>query len=162
MNATHFHLLLNHFPIIGTLLSTIIIIYGFITKDLKIKLLSSYLTLTLTLIAIPVYLSGEPAEEQVEGITGISESSIELHEDAAAFAMILMVITGITALSTMVITKVKPHLAKRAYLMLLLCCILSFTGMARAGYLGGKIRHTELTSNNQQHAPQQHEAEEED
>jgi uncharacterized membrane protein len=68
MNATHFHLLLNHFPIIGTLIGTIILVYGFITKELKIKILSAYIIAAMALLAVPVYLTGEPAEETVEHI----------------------------------------------------------------------------------------------
>jgi uncharacterized membrane protein len=58
MDATHLHLLLNHFPIIGTLIGTVIIIYGFIKNESKIKELSAYIIAAMALIALPVFLLG--------------------------------------------------------------------------------------------------------
>jgi uncharacterized membrane protein len=153
MNATHFHLLLNHFPIIGTLIGTIILVYGFITKELKIKILSAYLIAAMALVAVPVYLTGEPAEETVEHISGISETSIELHEEAAEFAIVMMSITGFLALISIVVSKIKPALTLRVCYVLLLFSTISFAAMARVGYLGGKIRHTELNDNITKTAP---------
>jgi uncharacterized membrane protein len=153
MNATHFHLLLNHFPIIGTLIGTIILVYGFITKELKIKILSAYVIAAMALVAVPVYLTGEPAEETVEHISGISETSIELHEEAAEFAIVMMSITGFLALISIVVSKIKPALTLRVCYVLLLFSTISFAAMARVGYLGGKIRHTELNDNISKTAP---------
>jgi uncharacterized membrane protein len=153
MNATHFHLLLNHFPIIGTLIGTIILVYGFITKELKIKILSAYVIAAMALVAVPVYLTGEPAEETVEHISGISETSIELHEEAAEFAIVMMSITGFLALISIVVSKIKPALTLRVCYVLLLFSTISFAAMARVGYLGGKIRHTELNDNITKTAP---------
>lgn len=153
MNATHFHLLLNHFPIIGTLIGTIIIIYGFIANELKIKILSAYIIAAMSLIAVPVYLTGEPAEESIEHIKGISENSIELHEEAAEFAFILMSITGIVAIISIIVSKQKPALTHKTLFVLLIFSFFSFAAMARVGYLGGKIRHTEINGNVSPQAP---------
>jgi uncharacterized membrane protein len=153
MNATHFHLLLNHFPIIGTLIGTIILVYGFISKELKIKILSAFVIAAMALIAVPVYLTGEPAEETVEHISGISETSIELHEEAAEFAIVVMSITGFLALMSILVSKIKPALTIKAFYVLLVFSFISFAAMARVGYLGGKIRHTELNENISKTAP---------
>jgi uncharacterized membrane protein len=164
MNATHFHLLLNHFPIIGTLIGTIILGYGFIAKEIKIKILSAYVIAAMALIAVPVYLTGEPAEETVEGISGISETSIELHEEAAEFAIVIMSITGFLALIGIIASIIKPTLTHKVFYVLLILSIFSFAAMARVGYLGGKIRHTELNENIVKSAPSNNpeEREEED
>jgi uncharacterized membrane protein len=146
MDATHLHLLLNHFPIIGTLIGTVIIIYGFIKNESKIKELSAYIIAAMALIALPVFFTGEPAEESIENIAGIAESAIELHEEAAELAIILMSLTGLIALISLIVNKFKPALANKFYVVVLLFSILSFVSMARVGYLGGKIRHTELNT----------------
>ncbi len=152
MNATHFHLLLNHFPIIGTLIGTIILVYGFITKELKIKILSAYVIAAMALVAVPVYLTGEPAEETVEHISGISEINIELHEEAAEFAIIMMSITGLLALISVIISKKIPAQIHKTFFVLIIFSFFSFAAMARVGYLGGQIRHTELNDNVSQNA----------
>jgi uncharacterized membrane protein len=153
MNATHFHLLLNHFPIIGTLIGTIILLYGFISKTLRIKILSAYLIGAMALIAVPVYLTGEPAEETVQHIIGISAINIELHEEAAGLAILLMSITGVLAIIGIITTYKFPGQIHKTFFVLIIFSFFSFASMARVGYLGGKIRHTELNDNNQvQHA----------
>jgi|APLak6261662433_1056034.scaffolds.fasta_scaffold00608_2 uncharacterized membrane protein len=154
MDATHLHLLLNHFPIIGTLIGTVIIIYGFIKNESKIKELSAYIIAAMAIIALPVFFTGEPAEERIENIAGIAESAIELHEEAAEFAIILMSITGLFAIVSLIVAKIKPAVSNKFFVVVLLFSILSFISMARVGYLGGKIRHTELnTSTTNQSLP---------
>lgn len=123
------------------------------TNVLKIKILSAYIITVMSLIAVPVYLTGEPAEETVEHINGISENSIELHEEAAEFAIILMSITGALALISIIVSKLQPAIAHKTFFVLLVFSFFSFAAMARVGYLGGKIRHTELNEIVSQKAP---------
>lgn len=144
MNATHLHLLLNHFPIIGTLIGAIIIIYGFIKRDPKIKNLASLLIVIMSLIALPVFFTGEPAEEYIENIQGISEATIEKHEEAAEFAIVIMSITGFLALLSLFFNKIKPEFGNKFSWIVLVMTIVSFISMANVGFYGGKIRHTEL------------------
>jgi hypothetical protein len=37
MNATHIHLLLNHFPVIGTLIGSGLLLWGIVKKQDNIK-----------------------------------------------------------------------------------------------------------------------------
>ena len=66
MDASHIHLLLNHFPILGTLIASGILLWGIYQKNHAIKMLAAALLVAMALIAIPVYLTGEPAEETFE------------------------------------------------------------------------------------------------
>ncbi|MBK8608515.1 MAG: hypothetical protein IPL84_00780 [Chitinophagaceae bacterium] len=101
MNQTHIHLLLNHFPIIGTLIGSCLLLWGIIKKNGQIKSISAFVLAAMALIAIPVFLTGEPAEESVEHINGVSEKMISLHEEAAEIAIWLMGITGIISLAAL-------------------------------------------------------------
>lgn len=144
MNTTHLHLLLNHFPIIGTLIGSSLMLWGIIRNQTNIKTTSSILLVLMAIIAIPVYLTGEPAEESVEKLPGVLESMIELHEDAASLAIWLMGITGIVALWALFLERRKSKIAKNAFLATFLFAVICFAAMARTGYYGGQIRHTEL------------------
>ena len=147
MNATHIHLLLNHFPIVGTLIGSCLLMWGIIKNQNNYKAIASFILLMMAIIAIPVYLTGEPAEESVEKLAGVSESIIEQHEDAAAFAIWLMIITGAAALIAMVSKWQKHRLTKIAYVSVFILSVLSFSSMALTGYYGGMIRHSEINSN---------------
>ena len=98
MNATHFHLLLNHFPVVGTLIGSLLLLWGIIRKQNTIKSVAAVILAVMAALAIPVFLTGEPAEESVEDLPGVSEALIGLHEDAATIAIWLMGITGLASL----------------------------------------------------------------
>ncbi len=147
MNSTHAHLLLNHFPVIGTLIGTMILLYGLLIKNINIQKVSLATIVVMTLIAIPVFLTGEPAEEAVENLPGVVESIIESHEEAAEVAFWVMMLTGVFALITLGLQIVNNPFSKTFVLIALISGIVSFGLMGRTAYLGGQIRHTEIRSN---------------
>ena len=147
MNSTHAHLLLNHFPVIGTLIGTMILLYGLLIKNINIQKVSLATIGVMTLIAIPVFLTGEPAEEAVENLPGVVESIIESHEEAAEVAFWVMMLTGVFALITLGLQIVNNPFSKTFVLIALISGIVSFGLMGRTAYLGGQIRHTEIRSN---------------
>ena len=146
MDATHLHLLLNHFPVIGTLLGIGVMIYGYITTSTEVKKAALWTWAAMAVIAIPVFLTGEPAEESVENLPGVSEAIIEAHEEAAELALWLMEALGALSLLTLAFFKIKPAMSKSLMLVSMLLGLATFAAMARTGYLGGQIRHSEIRS----------------
>jgi uncharacterized membrane protein len=146
MNQTHFHLLLNHFPIIGTLISTVLLMWGLYKKQLNIQKAAAVTFVIMALIAIPVYLTGEPAEESVERLPGVSEAMIELHEEAASIAIWIMELTALVSIAALFFAWRKSRFAATLFMFVMALSLLSFAAMARTGYYGGQIRHTELNT----------------
>lgn len=146
MDATHLHLLLNHFPIIGTVLGVGLMAYGYLTSSDQVKKSALWTWFVMALIAIPVFLTGEPAEESIEGIAGVSEGLIEEHEEAATVAIWLMEALGLLSLVALVFSKTKDSLSKPLVLVSTVLGLVVFGAMARTGYLGGQIRHSEIRS----------------
>jgi hypothetical protein len=146
MNSTHFHMLLNHFPIIGTLIGSGLLAWGILKDQQNLKSTAAVILSLMAIIAIPVYLTGEPAEESVEKLPGVADSMISLHEDAATLAIWLMGITGVAALIALLLAFQKKAIAKIAYLATFIFSLICFAAMARTGYYGGQIRHTEISS----------------
>lgn len=153
MDTTHLHLLLNHFPIIGTFMGSTLLLWGFIKKQDSIKSGAAAILSVMAVIAVPVFLTGEPAEESVENLPGVAEAMISLHEEAAEIALWLMGITGLASLLSLLFAWQKRKTANAMYITSLLLSLICFAAMARTGYLGGQIRHSEIrtgTSNGQQ------------
>ncbi|MBK8561888.1 MAG: hypothetical protein IPN76_00650 [Saprospiraceae bacterium] len=146
MDATHLHLLLNHFPIIGSLLGVGVMAYGYLTSSEQVKKTALWTWAFMAAIAIPVFLTGEPAEESVEGIASVSESLIEEHEEAATIAIWLMEALGMLSLVTLIAGWGKERLSKPLVLVATVLSLATFGAMARTGYLGGQIRHSEIRS----------------
>lgn len=147
MNYTHLHLLLNHFPIIGTLIGTVFLLYGIWKGNLSIQQISLTTILLMALIAIPVFLTGEPAEESVENLPGVIKSIIEAHEEASEIAFWTLIAAGFVSLVSLVMQKLQNKIAKTFVALSFLLSVITSGLMIRTGYLGGQIRHTEVRSN---------------
>ena len=144
MNLTHLHLLLNHFPIVGTLIGGLVLVYGVFRNQSQAKIIGSMIIVIMTIIAIPVFFTGEPAEESVEHLQGISKSLIHEHEEAAELAIWVMGLAGLLSLASLFMHWKQSTWSNKLFILAMLVAILSFFSMAWVGNLGGKIRHTEL------------------
>lgn len=145
MNAAHLHLVLNHFPIIGTAIAIFVLIIGIMKKSDDVKKVSVLILILTALITIPVYLSGEDAQAKIEGnYDDVDESFIDSHEDFALYSFIAMDIAGAIGLIAMFLyKKPKPLPNSFAYFMLVLLFIVNGM-MAYTANLGGKIHHPEI------------------
>ncbi len=144
MNSTYLHLLLNHFPIIGTLMGSGLLLWGIIKKQAQTQSVAAGILFLMAIIALPVYLSGEPAEETVENLPGISETMMELHEESANLAIWIMGITGIISLVAIILHRQKHAFSGKAYLLAFILSVVTFGAMVQTGYYGGRIRHSEI------------------
>ena len=144
MNPTHIHLLINHLPVIGSLLGCIVLFYGIWTKS-QPTLVAAYLVLLISAAGGGIaYFTGEPAEETVEKLAGINEAAIEEHEEAAKFAIWGFILMGAAALVGLFLSGRSVVTRGRYAIAVMIITLLSFGLAARTGYLGGKIRHTEV------------------
>jgi uncharacterized membrane protein len=93
------------------------------------------------------YLTGEAAEETVEHIQGIVESNIKTHEEFALFAISSMIILGVVSILGVYLTYRKSLYTRTTAFTILTISLVCFGLVARTGYLGGQIRHTEIANN---------------
>ena len=152
MDATHLHLVLSHFPIIGTIIGIGILAYGQFFKNIEIQKVALAIFILMAILTIPVFLTGEEAEETVEHIAGISEQLIESHEELAEKAIWLMGLLGVLSLINFFVIITKLPFAKAITLITLIVSLGTFGLFAQVGNLGGQIRHSEIRteSNNNQ------------
>jgi len=145
MDLTHLHLLITHLPIFGVLLGVVVLTYG-LYKDSHQTLLAAYLVIAIACLGgLIAYLTGEPAEETIEQIQTISKSTIESHEESAELSIIVLGILGIVSLIALVFNTKLVELNRKIAFTIMILSIICFALVARTGYLGGKIRHTEIT-----------------
>ncbi len=146
MNQAHLHLLLNHLPILGTLFGILVLLTGFLLKHETVKRTGLGLFVFAAVSAIPAFLTGEGAEEVVEGLPGVGENLIERHEDLANYFLWTVIGLGMLSLATFYATF---RAWKAASLFYVITLIVSFGAMVfayQAGTSGGEIRHTEIRS----------------
>lgn len=148
MNLTHLHLLINHLPIIGSILGGLVLAHALWTKNNQTKIAAFNVLIISSIGAAIAYFTGEEAEEAVENIQGISKNMIEQHDDSAVISMVAMALAGIASIIGLYLTLKNSPLTRNIALITLFLSLISFGFIARTGYLGGQIRHTELNSNN--------------
>lgn len=145
MDSTHLHLMLNHVPILGTVFGVLILLAGVVFRSKGVTRAGLAALLVSALFAIPVYLTGEPAEEVAEALPGVTDAVIEVHESAAKFAFGLAIATGVASVLAFAFTRAFP--SKLSMTMAVGTLALAFvTGgsMLQTANLGGQIRHTEI------------------
>lgn len=144
MNQTHVHLLITHLPIFGSFFGAMVLAYGLFSKSYSTKI-AAYLLLIISAAGAGIaYLTGEGAEETVEDLPGVTEAVIEQHEDFAIFALIGLVSVGVLSLVGAYFTAKKSSFTKTFAYITLALSVIAFGLVARTGYLGGQIRHTEI------------------
>ena len=146
MNQAHLHLLITHLPVFGSIIGALVLIYGLWTKSNHTKNAAYFIFILSAIGAGIAYLTGEGAEDAVEHLQGVTESLIEIHEDAAMYALISLIVLGGMSLIALVVSRFKIPFAKSTSTIILLFSLVSFGLVARTGYLGGQIRHTEIAT----------------
>jgi len=153
MNEAHIHLLINHLPIICSMLGAFVLIHGLWTKSNSTKSAAYNIFIISSIGAVIAYATGEGAEESVENIQGVLDSTIEQHEEFALYALIALIILGVASILGLIFIIKKLPLANSFSIFILFISLISFGLNSRTGYLGGQIRHTELNSSNDNFKP---------
>jgi hypothetical protein len=144
MNTAHWHLILTHFPIVGSVIGCLILIVGMKLPSIVVKRTSLLVFTFSGVFALAGYQTGEGAEEVVEHLQGVTKSSIETHEELASLYVFLM--AGLAALSilTYVADLSKSKFTNALFLILFFSSIGSITYSYQVGISGGRIRHSEI------------------
>ena len=146
MSAAHLHLMLNHIPLLGLIFGAVLLAYGTWRGSGDVQKASLGLLAVAGLSAIAVYLTGEPAEEIVEGLAGVSHDAIEAHEAWGWYALLAGIATGGVALGTLTLGWVRGRLGRGAVMLTLALALLSSGMIGYTANLGGQISHPELRS----------------
>jgi uncharacterized membrane protein len=144
MNWAHIHLLLNHLPVVGTILGVLLLLFALLRKSEELKRVSLGVFVFTALLALPAYFTGEPAEEVVEHLPGVAKSLIEKHENAALFALLMDGGAGVVALAGLILFRRAERLPGWIVAAALVLSPATSGLMVWTANLGGRIHHTEI------------------
>ncbi|WP_243699200.1 hypothetical protein [Flavobacterium hiemivividum] len=147
MNDAHLHLMVNHFPIIGTIFGIGILIAGLVLKNNALKNTAYILFIVAALFAALSMNTGEGAEELVEDMPNIGKKIIHEHEELAEKLALLLYATGIFSLLSIYTSSKNHKLAIIASYITLFLAIGAAVLGSSVGTSGGEIRHTEIRDN---------------
>jgi len=143
MNPAHLHLMLNHLPVVGLLFALSLLAWGMLSQASPLLKAGLVSLVAVALLAIPAYLSGDPAEDVAEALPSVTHAIIEEHEEAAKIAFAATLVTGVAALAALVIDLFKSN-ARWTVWPVIVVALLAAGTMAWTANLGGMIRHTEI------------------
>ena len=144
MNGAHWHLVVNHLPIIFPLVGAIIMVIGLVSKSEAVKRTSYFIFILGALASVAAMTTGEGAEEVVENIAGVTEDYIKTHEETAeTFALLSYVLGGISLIGLWGSFKQKTFSSILTLSTLTLSFVVLFFAK-QTGTTGGEIRHTEI------------------
>lgn len=144
MNGAHWHLVVNHLPIIFPIAGVLVMLTGVISKSDAVKRTAFMIFIIGTLSAIMAMSTGEGAEEVVENISGVTENFIEAHEEKAElFALLSYILGGISLIGLWASFKQQTiGNILSGFTLVLALAVLFFA--KETGTSGGEIRHTEI------------------
>jgi hypothetical protein len=146
MSLVHIHLMTNHIPVIGTVLGLVLLAVGIVWESNDLKKFTLYYFVALGALSLLVFFTGEPAEDAVEQLAGVSKAAIERHEDASIFALIGIEVIAALSFAGLLFKRTILF-EKRWYPRGLFGLIVITTAvMAWVANLGGQIRHSEISS----------------
>lgn len=144
MNQAHLHLLVNHLPIVGSLFAAVLLGAGLLRRDASVAKAGLVAVLAAGLLCLPAQLTGEGAAAVVQDLPRVSRALIQTHAAAAELGFWALEGAAALALFGLLLLKNAAPKARLLAWATLVAALLSFGLLARAGSLGGLIRHTEI------------------
>ncbi|MBK8600451.1 MAG: hypothetical protein IPN80_07715 [Flavobacterium sp.] len=147
MNDAHWHLVVNHFPIIGTIFGLGILIAGLVLKNKTAVNIAYILFVISAIFGFASMYTGEGAEEMVENLPNVGDQVIHEHEEMAEKLAIALYVLGTFSIAGLVLNMMNHSKAKLVtYVVLLISLAAAFLGK-QTGTTGGEVRHTEIRAN---------------
>jgi uncharacterized membrane protein len=137
-------MVVNHFPIVGTIVAIGILIAGLLNKNQSIINTAYVLFIIGAVFGILSMNTGEGAEELVEDMPGIGWKIIHEHEELAEKMALLLDLLGILSLVGFYFQYKNNPKHKLVSYAILILGIASLFVIQKVGTSGGEIRHTEI------------------
>ncbi len=147
MNDAHLHMVVNHFPIIGTIFGLGILIAGIVMKNNAVKNTAYVLLIVAAVFGFASMSTGEGAEELVEDMPTVGKEIMHEHEELAEKFVLVLYVTGAFALLSLIATAKKHAKANLFSWITLLLAVVSVVLAKEVGTSGGEVRHTEIREN---------------
>lgn len=140
MNGAHLHLLLNHLPVLGTLFGVGILAIALWRRNDTLRRTGLAMLVIAGLTAGGAFLTGEPAEEAVEG--KVTAQVVAAHEEAAEAALWGAGILAVISVGALL--RWRREIPQAVAGAVLAGALVTSGLMAWTANLGGQIRHPEI------------------
>lgn len=145
MNGAHYHLLVNHVSLFGTVFGLFLFIWGTIRKSNDVLWAAVALFVIAAAFGWIAVETGEMAQDVVkQHFPEVSKAMMHDHEEAGEAANILCNILAASSLLYLWIAKYRQKWTKLLRIAVIALAIVTTGLMARAANMGGIITHSEI------------------
>ena len=128
----------------GSLFAAVLLGAGLLRRSLDLTRAGLVAVLAAGLLCLPAQLTGEGAAAIARQLPRTSRALIQNHAEAAELGFWALETAAALALFGLLLLKTASPKARLLAVLTLAATVLSFGLLARAGNLGGQIRHTEI------------------
>ena len=144
MNIAHLHLILNHFPLIGSVIGLLILLEGYYFNNSQIKRTALRVFILSAIVAAIAFITGDPAEESIKNQVGVNGKLIEVHEQRAIVYLISVAALGLISFITLLGDVDRKSFRKPLYITIIGLSVLVIIISQWMATAGGEIRHPEI------------------
>ena len=143
---SHVHMILNHFPTVGFVLTLAIYLYALVTNNDAMKRTGLVLFVACCILGIPTYVTGTASMWALTSppIQGISKAVINAHRDMALWSLFGLGFTGVTAWLELWLYRFRGKFSNTTLYVILGLALVTLGIMAETGHRGGQINHPEI------------------
>jgi uncharacterized membrane protein len=146
MNGAHLHLIVTHLPVLGVAFGTVLLGFGLFRKNRVVQQVALSVLALAGLAAGAAFLTGEGAEEAIEGSLGAAKPFLERHEEAGLFGLVAAGIAGAMALIVLANGRKGRPISRGLVALNLVIALVASGTLAWVANLGGQIGHSEIRS----------------
>lgn len=148
------HLVLNHVPLVGLVLGLIFFVAGIKRSSDSALLTGMRIFLAMGLIAVPVLASGLLSARVLNGAPWLDSRAVGRHQLAGILTVMVLVV--LAALCGIILFRSFQGRGSGSVGVRSVVLLIAATGLGMVlwtSWLGGALRHSELTSGRQQSPP---------
>jgi uncharacterized membrane protein len=144
MTLSHLHLVLNHVPVIGSVVAVGLLLLALVRRSPDLRRTALEVVVIVGLFSLLTYLTGIGGQKDIVNTEGVSKVMIRAHHDAALIGSISMLFTVMVAWAGLWQTRRRNRPARGVFGAVLVLAFVTVALMGRAANLGGQIRHSEV------------------
>lgn len=141
MEASQFHTLINHYPMIFTGIGMIVMAIGLWRKNDRAMRVAYWIFVAVMLIGTAAFASGEIAGHQNDMLTGASGEAVRSHQQASRTAFLVIGCAGLASVFGLVTSYRRSPIAKWFAVTALLISIAGSVLVTRTTLLGRQIKY---------------------
>ncbi|MBK8467531.1 MAG: hypothetical protein IPL32_17080 [Chloracidobacterium sp.] len=140
MDALQFHQLINHYPMIVTIIGMLLLILGYWRRNDKIKRKSLWIFFVIALVSVAVFGSGEAAGRDSGILVGSTGDLVRQHQEAARVTFLFIEGMGLTAVFGLIMLYRKSESARWFILLALVLSVAGSVVVTRTTLMGRHIK----------------------